>query len=354
MKILYGIQGTGHGHISRAREIIPELVKYAEVDVLLSGYNCKMELEGIGVMRKRGISLNYNSEGSVSILKTAAGLQPITFIRDIRQLETADYNFVISDYEPVSAWAARKNGTFSVAMSHQASFLSKQSPRPRNRSMFGEAVLRHFAPCSRQLGFHFQRYDSFILPPVIRRDVRELSPENDNHVTVYLPAYDHSFLLKMFLQVPETDWHLFSPDCDAPFSVENVFVYPVGNRSFLESMKSSRGVLTGAGFETCAEAMFLGKKLLSIPISGQYEQYCNEAALKKMGVHTARKIDHKFAELLRDWINNSSVVQLKEIADTGEIVQTLLRICQINSTQSVSLSSDSQPTRTDQILSEVI
>lgn len=354
MKILYGIQGTGHGHISRAREIIPELVKYAEVDVLLSGYNCKMELEDVEVMRKRGISLNYNSRGSVSILKTAAGLQPITFIRDIQELQTADYDFVISDYEPVSAWAARKNGTFSVAMSHQASFLSKESPRPRKRSMFGEAVLRHFAPCSKQLGFHFQRYDSFILPPVIRRDVRGLSPENENHVTVYLPAYDPSFLLKTFLEVPETEWHLFSPDCDAPFNIQNVSVYPVGNRPFLESMKSSRGVLTGAGFETCAEAMFLGKKLLSIPISNQYEQYCNEAALKKMGVHTARKIDHKFAETLRDWIHNSSVVQLKEIAETGEIVHTLLHICQINTPLSVSISTNPQLSSTDHLFSEVI
>ena len=33
MKILYAIQGTGNGHISRAREIIPLLQKYGELDI---------------------------------------------------------------------------------------------------------------------------------------------------------------------------------------------------------------------------------------------------------------------------------------------------------------------------------
>jgi hypothetical protein len=45
MNILYGIQGTGHGHISRARELLPEFCKHAAVDVLISGYACQLELE---------------------------------------------------------------------------------------------------------------------------------------------------------------------------------------------------------------------------------------------------------------------------------------------------------------------
>ena len=30
MKILYGVQGTGHGHISRARVILPRLREIAQ------------------------------------------------------------------------------------------------------------------------------------------------------------------------------------------------------------------------------------------------------------------------------------------------------------------------------------
>jgi uncharacterized protein (TIGR00661 family) len=42
------------------------------------------------------------------------------------------------------------------------------------------------------------------------------------------------------------------------------------------------GIITAGGFETPAEAMYMNKKLLSIPIMRHYEQECNAAALKKM------------------------------------------------------------------------
>ena len=37
MKILYAIQGTGNGHLSRAIDVIPALKKIGQVDVLVSG-----------------------------------------------------------------------------------------------------------------------------------------------------------------------------------------------------------------------------------------------------------------------------------------------------------------------------
>lgn len=37
MKILYAIQATGNGHISRANELIPHLKSLGEIDILLSG-----------------------------------------------------------------------------------------------------------------------------------------------------------------------------------------------------------------------------------------------------------------------------------------------------------------------------
>ena len=56
MRILYGVQGTGHGHISRARVILSKLREFAEVDVLISGYNFHMNLEGkINGLYEQGI-----------------------------------------------------------------------------------------------------------------------------------------------------------------------------------------------------------------------------------------------------------------------------------------------------------
>jgi hypothetical protein len=63
MKILYAIQGTGNGHLSRARDIIPILENYGELDLLVSSthaevklpYKIKYEYEGLGfVFGKKG------------------------------------------------------------------------------------------------------------------------------------------------------------------------------------------------------------------------------------------------------------------------------------------------------------
>lgn len=325
MKILYGIQGTGHGHISRAREILPLLSEQAEVDVIISGYNCHMKLDGTDVIQKRGLSLAYDSRGSVSYLKTALQLKPISFILDVHSINPANYDLVISDYEPVTAWATMNSKTPGIALSHQASFLSKKSPRPNKRSFLAEQLLRNFAPCNQSIGFHFNRYDSFILPPIIRRDVLNIEPTHGDHITVYLPAFDHQLLIPIFHQFPEKEWYLFSPSCHEFFKDKNVNVNPVGNQSFLKSMKSGLGVVTSAGFETCAESMFLGKKLLTIPIKNQYEQLCNAASLKKMGIHVIYELDSTFREKIADWLNNAPIIPLKEVADTDRLTHKLIR-----------------------------
>ncbi|MCH8548835.1 MAG: hypothetical protein LAT80_08160 [Balneolaceae bacterium] len=326
MKILYGIQGTGHGHISRAREIIPQLAEQASIDVLVSGYNFGMKLDEVEkVTYKRGLSLTYDDQGGVSYLQTGLNVQPITFLRDLNSVSPDQYDLVITDYESISAWASVGSDVPCIGLSHQAAFLSEASPRPQQRSPMAELILKRFAPCNKPIGFHFRRYDSFIEPPVIREQIRDLQPVKGKHITVYLPAYSHDALIPAFKSVPQTEWELFSPLCNEPFKAENVTVFPVGNLPFLESLRGCHGVLTSAGFETCSEAMFLGKKLFAIPIRNQYEQYCNAAALNKLGVRTSTSVDETFAEKADKWINHDTTPQLTEIADTSRLARRLLR-----------------------------
>ena len=49
-------------------------------------------------------------------------------------------------------------------------------------------------------------------------------------------------------------------------------------------MRTSFGVICNAGFQTSSEVIYLGKRLIVIPVEGQYEQLCNVAALEKMGI----------------------------------------------------------------------
>ena len=43
MKVLYAIQGTGNGHLSRAQEIVPILNKYVDTTILVSGNQSQIQ-----------------------------------------------------------------------------------------------------------------------------------------------------------------------------------------------------------------------------------------------------------------------------------------------------------------------
>ena len=75
-------------------------------------------------------------------------------------------------------------------------------------------------------------------------------------------------------------------------------------------MTSATGVLCGAGFETPAEALYLGKKLLVVPMKCQHEQHYNAAALKKMGVPVVKKMKRKFVHKIEEWIDSNNVVSV--------------------------------------------
>jgi uncharacterized protein (TIGR00661 family) len=133
MKLLYGIQGTGNGHLSRAEEIIPILKKHAEVEVLISGNQCQFQSSFEFHYKKNGLTFLASKDGKVDLLKTVIKSHPIEFAREIRDFNVRKYDLVISDFEPVSAWSALINGVPCIDLSHQAAVLNKNAPKPENK-----------------------------------------------------------------------------------------------------------------------------------------------------------------------------------------------------------------------------
>jgi uncharacterized protein (TIGR00661 family) len=310
MKVLYAIQGTGNGHVSRARDVIPALQKHCDLDLLISGRQSEVKLAQPIKYNYKGFSFIYNRKGGLSYTRSGwSNLSP-QLMREILSLPVKQYDLIINDFEPVSAWASRLRGVPCVAMGHQAAFLSPHTPRPAKQDPLGEMVLKNYAPASEAIGFHFDRYDDFIFPPVIREDIRQQEPTNRGHYTVYLPAFRDDVLIGVLRQIPGVEWQVFSKYAKQPARVGNVFIRPVDNEAFLTSFVHCRGMLTGAGFEAPAEALYMGKKLFCIPIRGQYEQYCNAAALEKMGVTVAWRVDRHFIGKISDWVNEEGRIQV--------------------------------------------
>jgi hypothetical protein len=194
MKILYAVQGTGNGHACRAGEFIPLFRKQGRVNVLLSG-NCVDVKMGQPVdYHLDGISYTFGKTGGIDIPKTLQKLSLRRFFQDVRDFPIQRYDLVINDFEPVTAWAARRAG----------------------------------------------------------------------------------------------------------YSAGNVAVMPVSGTDYLHSLETCHGCILGAGFEAPAEGLYLGKKMMVIPMRNQYEQKCNAAALKQLGITVENTIGRDFPVRLRN------------------------------------------------------
>jgi uncharacterized protein (TIGR00661 family) len=323
MNILYAIQGTGNGHFSRAREFVPYLTSYGKLDILVSGNNTEVCLGHPVQIKKTGISYTFGKNGGINYLDTLKNLRPLEFISDIRNLDVKQYDLIVNDYEPVSAWAARKAGVPCTALSHQAAFLSTKTPRPDEKNRFTEFLFRHYAPTKKAVAFHYERYDNFIHPPVIRSQIRNLKPDTGRHITVYLPAWSEDSLIPIFQRFSNIQWHIFSKHTKTNSFWKNVLVQPVNETGWLESLRTCRAVLSGGGFEAPAEALYLGKKVLIVPMWDQYEQKCNAEALRRLGVHVVPKIDKSFAENIKKWLEDSSIPSL-EFPDHAEEIARMV------------------------------
>jgi len=310
MKIFYAVQATGNGHISRAMQLLPYLRRYGHVDIFLSGSNSQLNVDAPVRFRSKGLSLFYKS-GGLDYWKIASAVNPVHIYDEVKELPVENYDVVINDFECITSLACAYKKIPSVNFGHQASFQSRLAPRPKKKELMGELILKNYARASQYLGLHFERYDDFIFTPVIKREVLQARPVSKKHITVYLSSYTDERVFNCLNPIQGFHFHVFSRQVSRPTMRDNITFIPVGDRAFTESMIGSAGVITGAGFETPAEALHLKKKLLVIPIRGQYEQLCNAAALEKMGVTVLQKMDESFALAFDAWMQGSAQKEIE-------------------------------------------
>lgn len=310
MKVLYAVQATGNGHLSRCMEFYPALNKHAEVDVLLSGIQGDLHLPFPVKYKMHGLSFIFGTKGGIDYFRTALSLKPFRFVRDVLSIDLSDYDLVINDFEPITAWACKLRNKACVALSHQAAFLSKKTPRPNRKNWMAEFIFRRFAPSTRAVGLHYQRYDTHIHTPVVRSEIRDMQRAYiDKEIIVYLPAFSEETLIERFSNYKSYNWRIFSKHTHQEYQVDNIYVYPVGTAEWSRAMSIAARAIIGGGFEGPSEMLYLQKKIMVVPMVNQYEQLCNAAALKDMGVRIIYDIlSDDFHQELNDWLKDANIV----------------------------------------------
>lgn len=324
MKILYAIQGTGNGHISRSFEIIPYLEQWGTVDILISGTQWQVPITHPIAFKKHGLGYISSKNGGLNFIASLKELKPLKLINDIRTLPIHEYDIIISDCEPISAWACYLNNKQCIALSNQASFFSPHMPRPKQRNILMETLIKQYAYCPQKIGYHYEAYDSFITTPIIKKSIRTATITDQGHITVYLPSYSPKDLINYLSPIKETRWEIFSSHITAPYCFKNITLHPIGEQ-YLKSVLSCHGIICAAGFQATAEALYLGKKMLVIPQHHQYEQWCNAVALQALGITVIEKIQKDFTEKVRTWLYTAPIICKQYPDNAQEIAEKIIK-----------------------------
>jgi uncharacterized protein (TIGR00661 family) len=197
------------------------------------------------------------------------------------------------------------------------------APKPAVNDWFGEWILQNYATAHQKFGFHFKKLDNSNFTPVIRPAIRNAKPTKKGHYTVYLPAFSDKKIQNLLSLYPNIHWEIFSKHSKKSYQVQNLRFRPVSLEEFTKSFIHCDGILCTAGFETPAEALFMGKKLCVIPMKNQYEQKCNAAFLEQMGIPVIKNMDEIYLTL-KIWLNTSQTIHVNYPDDTREILKEII------------------------------
>jgi uncharacterized protein (TIGR00661 family) len=323
MKIFYAIQGTGNGHVSRAVQLYPYLKKYGDVDFFLSGSNAQLNLDIPIKYQSKGVSLFYKPTGGLDYKKIAKSLS-LSVLNEAKQLPLNQYDLIINDFEFITSLSCSLQKKKSIQFGHQASFQSKLTPRAKVFSPIGNLVLEKMVKSTNYLGLHFSSYDKNIYNPIIKDEIIQANPSDEGHITVYLPQYSMGYLTPFLHQQKGTHFEVFTKEVVQITNSKNITFYPIHNQVFTSSLIRCHGIITAGGFETPAEAMYLKKKILSIPILNHYEQACNAEAMRAMGVMVLKNMDEEFSAYFKKWLHDINKVHFQLTHHTKDIVQELI------------------------------
>ncbi|NND66398.1 MAG: hypothetical protein HKN19_02315 [Halioglobus sp.] len=314
MKILYGVQATGHGHISRARAMASAFRKQnAQVTWLFSG----RERDKLPDMtpfadfeHREGLTFQ-TAHGRIQHRDTILKAQPVRFLKDVMQLDLSGYDVVVTDFEPVTAWAAQRAAVPAIGIGHQYAF----GPGVPNAgsNMVTRAIMRQFAPAQQSLGLHWYPYRDNVLPPIL--DLPDLPQTNAGHILVYLPFENQDRVIQLLNTLPGTEFVLYAGGM-AQGRHGNVACYPTDNMGFKQHLASCRGVLCNSGFELVSECLQWRKPLLTRPLAGQTEQLSNALAIEQLGYgHVMYTLT---VEAIEQWLDSMTPAPAEPFPDVAQ------------------------------------
>ncbi len=308
-RIIYGVAGEGFGHSSRSHLIGQRLID-AGHDVMFVGSKKSLvylkQYFGEQVKEIFGLSFAYEDgriDKSETLKRNLLNLpegnrQNEELFR--KYFEPFEPELVISDFEPFSAWWAWRNRVPFISIDHEHMLtLCKLEHRSKNwfARMTASVVTEcHYVGAVAYIVINFfktpLRVDSAILaPPIVRPIVRALEAGEGEHILLYSTTGKGEKKLRDILyKFGGQKFYVYGFDKSAEY--KNCIFKERSTEGFLADLAGARGVIASAGFSLISECLYLKKKMLLLPVAGQYEQIINGHYIEKLGLGiSSEKLD---------------------------------------------------------------
>ncbi|MGB7582909.1 MAG: glycosyltransferase family protein [Sedimentisphaerales bacterium] len=346
-RIIYGVAGEGYGHSSRSHMIGQHLIDLGH-DVIFAAsrksYSYLRQYFGEQVKEIMGMSLVYDHcrLRHVKTFFTNAG----AFLGGGHTKNTQLYenefkrfrpDFVITDFEPFSAWWAWRNNVPFISIDHEHFlthcriehtgdwFARLNSTAVTRLYYFGAAayiIINFFSVPTKNKA-------TILAPPVVRPVVCSMNPEKGEDIIIYsTDKTAKAQLLEAFKQFPGQKFVIYGFDEDS--EDKNCLFKKTSTEGFLADLAGCRGVIATAGFSLISECLYFKKRMLLLPVIGQYEQTVNSHYIQRLGLGMwSKRLDKDvlstYLTSLDEPVSQNSQIIWPDNAKFFEILEDTLR-----------------------------
>ncbi len=297
VKILYGIGCEGMGHATRSKAVIEYLVKRGhEIKIVTSGRSYeylkgypsdivnaeswRLAYRGNRIYPWGSVVLNAQKlpkliKAVVAIKKAIKSWKPDIILND--------YAFAVSElgkyYEIPTMTIDNNRIRIAARVEKQIHWWNRFNANAfiwlNTPKSDAHIILTFFYPPLKE-----NAKNTFLAPPIIRKELRELKTTNKDHIILYQTASTNEGVLEA-AKAAKAKFRVYGFGEREPEG--NLVFKPFSEKEFFDDLSSAKAVITNGGFSLMSECLFLRKPVLSIPMENHYEQQINAYYLAKLG-----------------------------------------------------------------------
>jgi uncharacterized protein (TIGR00661 family) len=292
--ILYGVNGEGAGHSTRAKEVLAHLrerghtLHVASFDRGVRNLSGDFEVTEIFGFRFAYVNnrVRYKRTIARNLVTMPQAARSVHRLKDL--ITNGKIDLVITDFEPLTCHVGHGMGLPVISIDNQHCLTNTVVSYPRQfrrDAAAAKLVTRVMTPhADAYLVISFfaapvRKRNTFLFPPLLRQEILKAIPTQGEHILVYVTS--PAPLLARVLSTVRGRFIAYGFGREGEQG--NIVYQKPSLDGFLRDLTRAKAIVANSGFSLVTEALHLGKPYLAVPVEHQFEQIFNAYWLQKTG-----------------------------------------------------------------------